>query len=332
MTTSRTNLLLSLGSMSALSVAIGALPNFAAAAAPPATITIPGEKIFPESLTSSSDGSVVFGSIGQKQVYRAKPGSDTAEVFIKPGTDGLNGVLGVYADNKSNTLYVCSNVLGPPGAGPQVNGTLATFDLKSGAPQGHYVFPTEKATCNDIATDDKGNAYATDTGNMQVVRLKKGAKELELWAGANSEFGPKGGVLDGISVLGNRVVVNTLATSKLFSVPIGADGKAGTVAEVKLDKEISHPDGMRAFGKTDLLIVEGGNGGKLSRITLTGDNGKVTTIKEGYPDGPVAVTVVGTTAYVLEGQLAAFMRRPGSDAPPPEPKPFKATAVEVGRP
>jgi hypothetical protein len=56
----------------------------------------------------------------------------------------------------------------------------------------------------------------------------------------------------------------------------------------------------------------------------------VTTVKEGYPDGPVAVTVVGTTAYVLEGQLAAFMGRPGTEPPPP--KPFKATAVQVGKP
>jgi hypothetical protein len=55
-------------------------------------------------------------------------------------------------------------------------------------------------------------------------------------------------------------------------------------------------------------------------------------VKEGYPDGPVAVTVVGTTAYVLEGQLAAFMRGPNAPAAPPPPKPFKATAVQVGKP
>ena len=332
MTRSKTNGTLLLTAMGAVSVALGgALPALAAAAAP-AVINIPGEKIFPESLTSSSDGSVIIGSIGQKQIYRAKPGSDTAEVWIPAGTDGLNNILGVFADNKSNTLYACSNQLGPPPTDgkPPVNATLYTFDLKSGKPKGHYVFPTEKGTCNDIAVDAAGNAYATDTGNMEVVRLKKGGKDLEVWAG-NGAFGPKGGVLDGISVLGNRVLVNTLATSKVFSIPIGADGKSGTVAEVKLDQPISRPDGMRSFGKSDLLIIEGGNA-RVSRITLSGDTGKVTPIKDGFSDGPVAVTVVGTTAYVLEGQLAAFMRRPGADTPPPEPKPFKATSVEVGKP
>jgi sugar lactone lactonase YvrE len=330
MTSSRTNTPMLLGAMCAVSVALGALPNIAAAALPQ-VINIPGEKIFPESITSSSDGSVIIGSIGQKQVYRAKPGSATAEVWIPAGTEGLNSILGVFADNKSNTLYACSNVIGPPGAGPAVNATLYTFDLKTGKPKAHYVFPTEKGLCNDIAVDAQGNAYATDTNNMEVVRLKKGGTALEVWAG-NGAFGPKGGVLDGISVLGKRVVANTLATNKLFSVPIEADGKAGSAVEVKLDREISHPDGMRSFGKSAVLIIEGGNGGRLSRIALNGDTGKVTTLKEGYPDGPVAVTVVGTTAYVLEGQLMAMMRRPGDNTPPPEPKPFKATAVEVGKP
>lgn len=314
-----------------------------AAASPPETITIPGEKIFPESLTSTSDGAVIIGSIGQKAIYRAKPGAATAEPWIAAGTDGLNNVLGVFADNKSNTLYACSNTIGPPTATPAANATLYTFDLKTGAPKGHYVFPTERGVCNDIAVDAAGNAYATDTNNMEVVRLKKGGSALEVWAG-NGAFGPKvppgpansdgarPGVLDGISVLGQRVVVNTLGTSKLFSVPIKSDGTAGPVVEVKLDREISRPDGMRSFGKSDVLIVEGGNGGRLSRITLNGDSGKVTTLKEGYPDGPVAVTVVGTTAYVLEGQLATMMRGAAAGDNAPQPKPFKATAVQVGKP
>ena len=330
MTSSKTNTPVLLAAMSAVSLALGALPDIASAALPEA-INIPGEKIFPESITSSSDGSVIIGSIGQKQIYRARPGSATADVWIPAGTDGLNNILGVFADNKADTLYACSNVIGPPGAGPAVNATLYTFDLKTGKSKGHYVFPTEKGVCNDIAVDAAGNAYATDTNNMEIVRLKKGGTALEVWAG-NGAFGPKGGVLDGISVLGKRVLANTLATSKLFSVPIGADGKAGMVVEVKLDREISRPDGMRSFGKSDVLIIEGGNGGRLSRIAVNGDAGKVTTVKEGYPDGPVAVTVVGTTAYVLEGQLMAMMRRPGDNTPPPDLKPFKATAVEVGSP
>jgi hypothetical protein len=60
-----------------------------------------------------------------------------------------------------------------------------------------------------------GGAYVSDTANIEVDRLVPGGFELEMWAGSGA-FGPKGGVLDGISVLGNRLFVNTLATSKLI--------------------------------------------------------------------------------------------------------------------
>ena len=304
--------------------------SFAQASAPPQEILIPGERIFPESFTSSKEGAVIIGSVGARTIWRAKPGAGDAEAWIQPGTDGMVSIFGVLADDKSNTLWACSNSFGPPAAGAApATPSLYTFDLKTGAPKGHYPMPTPGALCNDIAVDADGNAYATDSLNMQLVRLKKGAKELEVWAGADGGFGPKGGIVDGVSVLGKRVLVNALGTSKLFSVPIEKDGKAGAVTEVKLDRAIERPDGMRSFGKNSLLVVEGGSGGRLSRITLAGDSGKVTTIKEGYPDGPVAVTVVGTTGYVLEGQLSA-MRGPNAGSAPA--KPFKATAVPVGKP
>ncbi len=325
MNSKRPSGLVSLSVLAALGAA-----SLAQAAAAPAEITIPGEKIFPESFTSSSDGSVIFGSVGARTIFRAKPGAAASEAWIQPDTDGMKSIFGVFADDKSKTLWACSNSFGPPapGAAP-TPASLYAFDLKTGASKGHWAMPTAGAFCNDIAIGSDGTAYATDTQNMEVVRLTKGAKDLEVWAG-NGAFGPKGGVLDGLSVLGKHVYVNALATSKLFSVPIESDGKAGTATEVKLDRAIERPDGMRSFGTKDtLLIVEGGSGGRLSKIVLSGDSGKVTTVKEGYPDGPVAVTVVGTTGYVLEGQLAGMRGKPDPDA---KPKPFKATAVPVGKP
>lgn len=316
-----------------LSVAVTGLigaAGLAQAAAPPAEIVITGDKIFPESMTSTPSGAVIFGSIGQHAIYRAPPGSAKADVWIAPNTEGLSSTFGVFADPKSNTLWTCSGTpaFGPPRAGtpPPPPSNLYAFDLKTGAHKAHYQFPTPGSFCNDIAVDAAGNTYATDTNNMEVVRLKKGATQLEVWAG-NGGFGPKGGVLDGIAVLGKRVLVNALATSKLFSIPIESDGKAGAITEVTLSRPIARPDGMRSFGKDKLLIIEGGDGGRLSKITLAGNNGTVETIKEGYPDGPVAVTVVGTTAYVVESQFAAM--RGGPDA---KTKPFRATAVQVGKP
>jgi hypothetical protein len=163
---------------------------------------------------------------------------------------------------------------------------------------------------------------------MEVDHLQNGSHQLQVWAG-NGGFGPKGGVLDGISVLRNRLFVNTLETNKLFVVPIETDGRAGPITEIRLDRGIENPDSMRSFGKDGLLIVEGGGKGRLSRINITGNSGQLTTLKEGYPDGAVSVTVVGTSGYVLEGQLDALF---GPTPKTATTKPFHATAVEVGNP
>ena len=255
---------------------------------------------------------VFFGSIGNKMIYRAAPGSDKAEPFVQPGTDGVQSTFGVYADSKTGTLWACSNLLGPPGGPPA---TLYAFDLKTGAPKGHYPFVTAGGLCNDIATSADGTTLRHRHPEHAGRGAEEGRSALEVWAGGDGGLGPKGGAVDGISVVGNRLIVNELAASKLFSVDIGKDGAAGTPVEIKLDRPISRPDGMRTFGKSAVLIVEGGDGGKLEKVTFDGNNGKVELIKQGYPDGPVAVTVVGTTAYVCEGQLSAMMRRPGSSAP-----------------
>lgn len=316
------------GAMVALLVSAAACA--AANAAAPAAITIPGERLFTESLTSAKDGTVIVGSVMGRTIFRAKPNADRAEPWIKPGTEGMAGIFGVFADDKSNTLYACSGTFGgarSASEAPPPPSALYAFDLRTGAHKAHYPLPTAGATCNDIAVDADGNAYATDTTNMQVVVLKKGAKELAVWS-APDAFGPKGGVLDGIAVLGDRVFTNTLLTSKLFATPIGGDGKAGTTVEVKLDTPMERPDGMRSFGKNGLLVAEGGSG-KLSKIVIDGDSGKRTVLKDGLTNGLVAVTVVGTTAYALESGVRMGPPGAGGDAPP---KPSAATGVEVGKP
>jgi len=297
-------------------------------AAAPAELHIPGEKIYPESLTSTADGRVMIGSIGARTIYVVKPGSANAEPWIQPDSETTLGVYGLFADAKSNTLWACFSSKPGPHDTPQAPAALKAFDLQAGTLKDRYPLPTAGAFCNDIAVGADGTAYVSDTANMEVDRLQSGGQQLETWAG-NGGFGPKGGILDGISVLGNRLFVNALATSKLFMVPIGADGKAGAITEIKLDRAIDRPDGMRAFGGDSVLIVEGGGVGRLSRIKIAGDSGQVTPLKEGYPDGAVAVTVVGTTAYVLEGQLKALFGPPDPNA---VAKPFHATAVEVGTP
>ena len=93
-------------------------------------ITFADGRIFPESLTSTRNGAVYFGSLGQDSVYRAAPTSSKAVAWIKPKANGLQTVLGVFADEPAGTLWVCTSATGGRGA-PVVGETaLKAFNLK----------------------------------------------------------------------------------------------------------------------------------------------------------------------------------------------------------
>ena len=70
----------------------------AAQAADRAEITFADGRIFPESVTSTKNGTLYFGSLGQDSVYRAAPNASKAETWIMPKASGLQTVLGVLAD------------------------------------------------------------------------------------------------------------------------------------------------------------------------------------------------------------------------------------------
>src|SRR5689334_13073667 len=79
------------------------------------TITFSDGRIFPESLTSTKNGDLYFGALGQDAVYKAAKNSSVATVWIKPKTAGLQQVLGVLADEKAGVLWVCTSATGGRG-------------------------------------------------------------------------------------------------------------------------------------------------------------------------------------------------------------------------
>jgi len=293
-------------------------------ATPPGEISIPGTAVFPESLTSTPDGTLYIGSVGQSQILRAAPGANAAEVFIQPGTGGMKQIFGVFADARTNLLWACSNQLaaGPPGAAPPGPSALHSFDLATGAAKASFPLPAG-GMCNDIATYPSGDVFITDTAGMQVLRLPNGGGALEPWSPPNA-FGPPGGVLDGIAVVGDRVIVNTLATNKLFGVKVLVDGKSGEVKELTLSAPLSGPDGMRTYGNDGVLVTD--NTGKIQHVTINADAATVRTVKDGL-EGPVSVTAVGKTGYALEGQLAIMFAGPGGNAP--AEKPYRAVVFQL---
>ncbi|HMI54205.1 MAG TPA: c-type cytochrome [Candidatus Saccharimonadales bacterium] len=103
----------------------------------PAELSIPGEKIYPESLTSTTDGRVFIGTITARTIFVVKPGESAAIPWIQPDKETTLGVYGVFADARSNTLWACfSPFPGSHEPAPQAPSVLKSFDLKNGSSQG----------------------------------------------------------------------------------------------------------------------------------------------------------------------------------------------------
>src|SRR5712672_3054769 len=100
------------------------------------SIPVPGAKAFPESITSTSDGALFVGRVGEGGIVRIKPRTAENTVFVQPGASGSRSILGVFADEASSTLWACSNdlsALGGPATGSDTGSALKGFDLETGA-------------------------------------------------------------------------------------------------------------------------------------------------------------------------------------------------------
>ncbi|MES5489096.1 hypothetical protein QMZ05_40670, partial [Bradyrhizobium sp. INPA03-11B] len=278
---------------------------------------------FPESVTSTSDGTLYVGSFNHGGVTKISGGK--AEQLVKPGAADSRSTLGVLADEKSGTLYVCSNDISAMGvAGPSdtKGAWLKTFDLKSGAPKGSFALSDPKSFCNDIVVGADGTAYVSDSFAPFVYSLKPGSTALATFA-TDPQLAPaKDGVgLDGIAIgADGNLYVTTFIPAKLFKIEM-KDGKAGAVTELKPSRPLDHADALRAHG-SGFLLIEGN--GKLDKVTVKGGEATIDTIKDGLAE-PVSVTQVGDVGWVAEGKLSYVIgENKGKD-----PGPFKLTPVAL---
>nr|QIG99715.1 hypothetical protein G6P99_41140 [Bradyrhizobium sp. 6(2017)] len=309
----------SLLSATAIILALGAA---GAARAETAPVGVP-DKSFPESVTSTSDGTLYVGSFNQGGVTKIAGGK--AEQLVKPGAGDSRSTLGVLADEKSGTLYVCSNDISGFGvAGPsETKGAwLKTFDLKSGAPKGSFALSDPKSLCNDIVVGADGTAYVSDSFTPIVYSLKPSGTALATFA-TDPQLAPaKDGVgLDGIAIgADGNLYVTTFIPAKLFKIEM-KDGKAGAVTELKPSRPLDHADALRAHGG-GLLLIEGN--GKLDKVTVKGDQAEIDTIKDGLAE-PVSVTAIGGTGWIAEGKLSYII----GDNKGKDPGPFTLTPVAL---
>jgi sugar lactone lactonase YvrE len=293
-----------------------------ASAAPASTaITLPGDLAYPESLAATSDGTLFIGSAKMGGVLRVTPGSSKPTPWIAPTTFGTRSIFGVLVDERSGTLWTCSNDLASDGiASPGSGGgsALKGFDLKTGAGKVSAPFPGNHPLCNDIAVAKDGRVYVSDEYGARVLRLSTDLHTLEVFVSD-----PQLTDIDGIAFgADGNLYANTYEGSGLFRIDV-RHSTAGKVVKLSTSRPITHPDGMRPVTGNMFLMVEAA--GTLDRVSVRGDKALIETIRSDMLE-PSAVTCVGRTAWVAEGQIGVLY-----DAKHPKsPKlPFDVVPVPV---
>ncbi len=312
-----------MGWKTAIAAALAGLAAASSALAAPHDVRIDDVAVYPESLSAGPDGTLYIGSI-KGIVFRAPPHASVAEAWIQPAAaNGILSLLGVLADGRSRTLWVCSSpnqFRTPPAKGVSA---LMAFDLKTGAQKGAWPLPAPASACNDITIAKDGSAYATDTPNGRIFVLKPHAKALELFA---EDARLKG--IDGIVFSGDGTLyLNIVSKGQLMRVDRGPGGKFAGLTELKLSQPVAGPDGFRLIAGHRFLLAEG-NSGRIDEVAIRGDEAAIKVLKEGLVSPP-GVTVHGRVAYGMEGKIT-YLFDPKLKGQSPEPFVVRAIPLPPG--
>ncbi len=298
-----------------------------AGAGAPQAVTLPGARLFPESVSITPDGTAYVGSMGGG-VLRVSLASGRAEPWIAPGAFGSGPLFGVLADRRNGMLWACSNDFSAAGltvAGADPGSSLKGFDLKTGVGRISLTLPGTRPVCNDIAVGRDGAVYVTDTAASQILRWRPGATALELWSADPAFRAPPAGGLDGIAFAGDgNLYLNNVRSGDLYRVVVGADGHAGAVTRLATSRPLSGPDGMRPIGGMALAVAEGT--GRIARVTIAGDAATVDTLAEGLAE-PTGVDVHGGMLWYVQAQLSHLFN-PAKRTQPPA-LPFRLTPLPL---
>ncbi len=288
-------------------------------------ISLPDAAFAPEGISHDASGNLYVGSLTQGRIVKIAPKTGNVTEFAAASANGLVTVVGVHVEG--HQTFACSS---DPGVSP-LTGTaapaLVAFDTETGAPNGRYPLPEGGMFCNDIAALPNGTILATDSFVPRIYALKPGADQLEIWLD-DSRFVGEGFNLNGIAYDDGAVFVARYNTGTLHRIDVDADGQAGPITDLKMSEEIHGADGLTALGDSRFLIVEGGGlsagaRGALWGATVVDGEAKLEAIA-GDLNVPTTATVIGETAYVVEGQLDHLF-----DPDAGSPDPYRILAIDL---
>jgi hypothetical protein len=120
--------------------------------------------------------------------------------------------------------------------------------------------------------------------------------------------------------------INNVRSHTLWRVKPTADPAAPELTRLTADRQMDGPDGLRPVGPDRFLQAEG-PGGRVTLVTIEGDNARIEVVRDGLNSTPGA-TLVGDTIYTVEGKIDYLVNPQLRGQDPGE---FKAIAIPMPR-
>ena len=282
------------------------VPATASSSSPSASIWLPDGFAYPNGIAFTELGGLVVGSVVSGNIAAIDLGTSPSVKF-RSNERRFAGTALRY-DAERGKLWTAS----PDFLGEEVDGEirrrphrLVVMDAESGEVEWSVEMP-DGGFPNDIALDDRGGAFVTDTTMGRVVHIAEPGASPEIVAeGLDSQEGPLGPAGIALDKDGS-LIVGMYSDGQLFRVRPAASGGPAEVEEIALDQPIANPDGM-AFGPDGrLLVVDGavasGNG-RLVAVDLDGDAPHPVEVLISSLDLPVNLSVRDRLVAVTESRI-----------------------------
>lgn len=282
------------------------------------------DDFFPEGITRSSSGDLYMGSLNTGSIVVVRQGERWAQEWINGDRFEGAGTAGLIADSARGVLWACTgDFFG------RIPSKVWKFDLMTGETQAQFQLP-ERGFCNDLALDDQGRVYATDSFGGRILRVDD--QGLTVWL-EGEEYQPVNNSplsLNGIAWdPQGKLWLGRSDTGQLSSVVIRPDGTPGDVQLNQLnlpeDQEVLGIDGLKWRSDKELIAIRGRVVSQLiNRASESEPNWEINQVDDTLNHATTfTFNESKSAAWVVESQLARFYQSLEPDFP------FQASLVEL---
>ncbi|MDJ0591102.1 MAG: gluconolaconase [Pleurocapsa sp. MO_226.B13] len=286
-------------------------------------IELPADFQYPNGIAQAEDGTLYVGSVTSGQILQISPNGNITPFF--PGSESVFAATSLRLDEQRGILWGTSpDFLGVENAeGEIVRRPHRVFALDIGTGEVVRSLPLpDNGFGNDIALDNDGGVYLTDSFQPRIHYLAPNANQFQTWI-EDELFRPESEQIGLAGIARNEdgtTIVGMYSRGDLLKITPQVDNFP-KLEVISLERQLENPDGMQFAADGSLLLTEGamesGNG-RLVQIDVLSPSTEPKPIKTLASNlaSPVNLTVSGNQIWVTESSIRHLLV-PGKEAEVP---------------